>query len=92
MQRYQLQRLLGELRQTLTDILSTENITKAGVEALKKEVEKAIRQLDQTGEQELDQETLRARLKEALSRFEATHPTLTSGINNILNTLSGSGV
>jgi transcriptional regulator NrdR family protein len=83
-----LQKLLSELRQKLDEIPTARD----SLETLKKDIDKALLQLKDSKQGELDHESLRVRLREALNRFEVTHSNLTAVINNILNTLAGSGV
>jgi chromosome segregation ATPase len=87
-----LQELLRELKQKLSEIPTAKDSTKDSLEILKKDIDRALRQLEQSETGELDHESLRARLRQAVDHFEITHPTLTAVINNILNTLAGSGV
>jgi chromosome segregation ATPase len=87
-----LQKLLRELRQKLAEIPSVKDSTEDSLEILKKDVDRALRQLEHSETGELDHESLRDRLRESIDYFEVTHPTLTAVINNILNTLAGSGV
>jgi chromosome segregation ATPase len=87
-----LQKLLTELRQKLAEIPTAEDSKEESLEILKKDVDRALHQLEHSESGELDHESLRARLRETIDRFEVTHPTLTDIMNNIFNTLSGSGV
>ena len=92
MKRNKLQRLLRELKQELSEIPSATDSTEDSLENLEKDIDRVLHQLEQSEPGELDHESLSARLRETVDRFEATHPTLTAIVNNILNTLAGSGV
>jgi septal ring factor EnvC (AmiA/AmiB activator) len=87
-----LQKLLRELKEKLAEIPAAEDPTENSVEILKQDIDKALRLLEHSENGELDHESLRARLRETIDRFEVTHPTLTAIMNNIFNALSGSGV
>jgi outer membrane PBP1 activator LpoA protein len=88
----ELQKLLRELSEKLAEIPAVEDSTENSLELLKQDVDRALHRLEHSQSGELDRESLRARLRETIDRFEATHPTLTAVMNNIFNTLSGSGV
>jgi len=88
----ELKNLLTELRDKLAELPKSDEESKESLEVLKKDIDRALRQLEHSEAGELDHESLRARLREAIDRFEVIHPTLTAVINNILNTLAGSGV
>ena len=92
MKHSKLRKLLKELREKLAEIPADEDSTEKSLEILKKDIDGALEQLEQSGIGEFDHESLQARLREAIDRFEITHPTLTAVMNNIFNTLSGSGV
>ena len=94
MKQSKLQKLLTELRQKLGEITTAEDSKEKeeSLEVLKKDVDRALHELEHSEIGELDHESLRARLRETIDRFEVTHPTLTDIMNNIFNTLSGSGV
>jgi predicted nuclease with TOPRIM domain len=87
-----LRKLLKELREKLEEIPADEDSAAKSLEILKQDIDKALGQLEHPGTGELDHESLQARLREAIDRFEVTHPTLTAIMNNLFNTLSGSGV
>ena len=83
---------LEELQQELGKLIGTDAPTKDALIALKKDIDKTLRQLERSDTDELDHESLGQRLGESLNYFSAAHPSLAAVINNILNTLSGSGV
>jgi hypothetical protein len=83
---------LKELQQELNRLIGTDAPTKDALIVLKKDIDKTLRQLDHSDTGELDHESLGQRLSESLNYFSAAHPNLAAVINNILNTLSGSGV
>ena len=92
MKQRELHKLLIELKQKLAEIQTAEDSTDNSLEILKKDIDRALYQLEHPEAGDLDHESLRARLRETIDRFEVTHPTLTAVMNNIFNTLSGSGV
>jgi hypothetical protein len=83
---------LKELQQELNRLIGTDAPTKDALIVLKKDIDKTLRQLEHSDTGELDHESLGQRLSESLNYFSAAHPNLAAVINNILNTLSGSGV
>jgi len=83
---------LKELQQELNSLIGTDAPTKDALIVLKKDIDKTLRQLEQSDTGELDHESLGQKLSESLNYFSAAHPNLAAVINNILNTLSGSGV
>jgi len=83
---------LKELQQELNSLIGTDAPTKDALIVLKKDIDKTLRQLEHSDTGELDHESLGQRLSESLNYFSAAHPNLAAVINNILNTLSGSGV
>ena len=83
---------LKELQQELNQLIGTDTPTKDALIVLKKDIDKTLRQLEHPDMGELDHESLGQRLSESLNYFSAAHPNLAAVINNILNTLSGSGV
>jgi chromosome segregation ATPase len=85
-------KLLKELREKLAELQADQDSTEKDLEILKQDIDKAISQLEHSGTGELDHESLQTRLRESIDRFEVTHPTLTAIMNNVFNTLSGSGV
>ena len=92
--RRKLQQLLADLQQELSQAEADSRETADALEKLKKDVNQAMRELSQAEERgsAFDHLPLGGPLKEALTRFETTHPRLTGVINNILNVLAGSGV
>ena len=83
---------LKELQQELDKLIGTDAPTKNALIDLKKDIDETVRQLERPDTGELDHESLGQRLSESLNYFSAAHPNLAAVINNILNTLSGSGV
>jgi hypothetical protein len=83
---------LKDLQQELNRLIGTDAPTKDALIVLKKDIDKTLRQLEHSDTGELDHESLGQRLSESLNYFSAAHPNLAAVINNILNTLSGSGV
>jgi hypothetical protein len=83
---------LKELQQELNRLIGTDAPTKDALIVLKKDIDKTLRQLEHSDTGQLDHESLGQRLSESLNYFSAAHPNLAAVINNILNTLSGSGV
>ncbi len=92
MKRSELYKHLKELQQELTKLLEKDTQTKDALKIFKKDIDKTLRQLEHSDTGELDHESLGQRLSESLNHFSAVHPDLAAVINNILNTLSGSGV
>lgn len=80
--REQLEHLAREI-----DQLGIDDGRKAELQRL---LERADRQLEQGDDEE--PRDLRDQLEEAVSQFEAEHPTFTGVLNNILVTLSSMGV
>ena len=83
---------LKELQQELNKLIGTDTPTKDALIVLKKDIDETVRQLERPDTGELDHEPLGQRLSESLNYFSAAHPNLAAVINNILNTLSGTGV
>jgi len=83
---------LKELQQEVSKLLDEDAQTKDSLIVLKKDVDKTLRQLEHSDTGELDHESLGQRLSEYLNHFSIVHPNLAAVINDILNTLSGSGV
>ena len=87
-----LRALLEELQNELATAEADGEETTQALKRLRRDVEKAMEELGEAAQGEFDHAPLGNRLKEAVTRFEATHPRLTGVINNILNVLAGSGV
>jgi len=92
MERNKLYKHLKELQQELNKLLEKDTQTKDALKIMKQDIDKTLRQLEHSDTGELDHESLGKRLSESLNHFSAVHPNLAAAINNILNTLSGSGV
>ncbi len=84
----QLQKTLTELRAELANL-------KAGDEAAKTHIQQLIESLEQHLSEpanDTNRAVLRDNLSSAIERLEAEHPRLTLFLNQIMNTLSGSGI
>lgn len=89
-------RPLHELLQALhTQLQQTPPPTEAADRELLEAVSQDIQALlagSSAGERPARDESLRARLDEAVRRFEQTHPTLTLALGQLIDTLSRAGV
>jgi len=92
MKRGKLYKHLKELQEEVSKLLKEDTQTKDALRNLKKDIDSTLRQLDRSDTDELDHESLGHRFGESLNYFSVAHPNLAAVINNILNTLSGSGV
>jgi hypothetical protein len=87
-----LQRLLEELQQELDRLPESARKPGAPLHQLSQDVEAAVRRIESPDAGELNPDSLVGRLRDALSGFEGTHPALAGVVNNVINTLTASGV
>ena len=81
---------LPELLQQLHDELErTESVDEGGREMLRHLSEDIQKFIDPA---EDDDETLLARIQDAIDHFEVEHPTITAALSEVLNTLSNAGI
>lgn len=81
---------LPELLQQLHDELErTESVDEGGREMLRHLSEDIQKFIDPA---EDDDETLLARIQDAIDHFEVEHPTITAALSQVLNTLSNAGI
>jgi hypothetical protein len=83
-----LSKLLEELHVTLD---TTEAVDEKGRELLRT-LNEDIKELLERSEGAGSDESLLERLQETIDHFEATHPTLTSAISNMMTALSNAGI
>jgi len=81
---------LPELLQQLHDELErTESVDEDGREMLRHLSDDIQKFIDPA---EDDDETLLARIQDAIDHFEVEHPTITAALSQVLNTLSNAGI
>ncbi len=86
MTRHELQNNIAELRSELAKLA-------VGDDAARTHIEQLIERLEQhLSEPSKDTSTLRGNVSSSIERFEAEHPRITLILNQIMNTLSGSGI
>jgi hypothetical protein len=61
-------------------------------EAAKTHLEQLVTNLEQHSNEQANNSTLRETVSSAVEKFEAEHPRITLLLNQIMNTLSGSGI
>ena len=88
MTREQLQKTLAELRAELTTLEADNETTKNHIEQLVGSLEQHLTETPN----EANRAALRENVTNTIERFEAEHPRSTLILNQIMNTLSGSGI
>jgi hypothetical protein len=84
-----LQDLLGRLRAELRDGPSLDSGAREQLEGLARDIERRLHP-DRTEPEAL--EALAKNLREAIERFEETHPALTAAVNRVADALSRMGI
>jgi cell division protein FtsB len=83
----ELQKTLAELRSELAQLSPKDETTKAHIHQLVASLEQHLNEPE-----DANRNTLRESVSSAVEKFEAEHPRITLLLNQIMNTLSGSGI
>jgi uncharacterized protein YukE len=83
----QLQKTLAELRSELARLSPRDEATRNHINGLIESLEQHLNKPDDT-----KRGALRENFSSTIERFEAEHPRITLILNQIMNTLSGSGI
>jgi uncharacterized membrane-anchored protein YjiN (DUF445 family) len=85
----------NELQNNIAELRSELAKLNAGDDAAKTHINQLIESLEQhlnAPSSDTNQSTLRENVSSTIERFEAEHPQITLILNQIMNTLSGSGI
>jgi len=77
---------LIKLREQIAELDTTDRETKTKLESLVADIENQLENAED------DSDDLRGQLEQTISRFEATHPTITGVLNRIMVALGNMGV
>jgi hypothetical protein len=83
----QLKNTINELRAELTNLSPKDEATRTHIEGLIVSLEQHLNEPD-----DANRNTLRENVSSSIERFEAEHPRITLILNQIMSTLSGSGI
>lgn len=83
----ELKNTIAELRAELANLSPRDEAAKNHIEQLIQSLEQHLNEPDDT-----NRGTLRENFSSTIERFEAEHPRITLILNQIMNTLSGSGI
>jgi uncharacterized protein YukE len=83
----ELKNTIAELRSELASLSSRDQAARTHIEELIASLERHLNEPD-----DANRNTLRENFSSTIERFEAEHPRVTLLLNQIMNTLSGSGI
>lgn len=84
-----LNKLLQKLHDDLDNTKAVDEKGRELLRALNADIQELLERSENGGS---DDDSLLERLQESIDHFEATHPTLTSALSNIMTTLNNAGI
>ena len=88
MKKNRLRKLLDDLNREISDVDVDKTELRESLGTLQRQIDKSIRQLDDSNPEPLDHESLWRRVTASMEAFETTHPKLTAIMGDILNALA----